>query len=94
LLIGLGDKSPKTAVFGILLRPVAEYDLPELLRALILRFFPAPGVVPAHVDPMPRATLAGDFKTRPHFLHLACSSIAILLDKIHQPRRWIWAGVA
>jgi hypothetical protein len=51
-------------------------------------------VVPAQVEPIPRAMLVGDFKTRPHFLHLACSSILILLDKIHQPRRWIWAGVA
>jgi hypothetical protein len=51
-----------------------------------LKVLPEMDVVPAQVEPMPRAILADDFNTRPHFLHLACSSIFILLAKIHQPK--------
>lgn len=93
LLNGLAGISPEKS--GTCRPPVPTlwYAVPELRFILTRKLFPRAVATPAHLGPIPLAMLAGDFKTRPHFLHLGFPSIAILLNRIYQPRHPTGAGV-
>jgi hypothetical protein len=47
--------------------------------------FPLAPLTPAQMEPTPLAILAGDFKTRPHFLHLGFPSMRISFQEYTGP---------
>lgn len=93
LLNGLAGNSPGNRSICLLLVPMPWYTFPELRFILTRTLFPRAPATPAHLGPIPLAMLAGDFKARPHFLHLGFPSIVILLNRIHQLGHPTRAGV-